>query len=171
MSTFKWFLRLLLFIGHVIFIPTYIYIVIHRRICFVLSELFSVARQARFTKLGSKPGWLKCQSKILPLSHEETSASEGNLNAYVSQLFLFNGYRELDSYEEPCIMLMATHSLPLLESSTLQGYGCIYIYSHPQTDLFRSVRTLQLYIYIYIFLPPKVWVEKTVQSVETLTLQ
>ena len=28
-------------------------------------------------------------NEILPLSHEETSASKGNLNAYVSQLFLF----------------------------------------------------------------------------------
>ena len=32
------------------------YIGIHRQICFVLSELFSVARLARFPKLGSKPG-------------------------------------------------------------------------------------------------------------------
>ena len=57
--------------------------------CFVLSELFIVARQARFPKLRSKPGWLKRQSKILPLSHEETNASEGNLNAYVSHLFAY----------------------------------------------------------------------------------
>ena len=28
-----------------------------------------LARQARFQKLGSKPGWLKRQSKILPLSY------------------------------------------------------------------------------------------------------
>ena len=52
--------------------------------------------------------WLKRQSKILPLSHEETSGSEGNLNAYVSHfvfvyIYPLNGYRELDSYEEPCI--------------------------------------------------------------------
>ena len=90
----------------------YIYIVIHRKTCFVLSELFSATRQARFLKLGSKPGWLKRQSKILPLSHEETSASEGNLNAYVSHLFLFTYIRELDSYEEPCITLMATIYFP-----------------------------------------------------------
>ena len=70
-----------------------IHIVIHRQICFVLSKLFSVVRQVWFPKLGSKPGWLKRQSKILPLSHEETSASEGNLNAYVSQLFLFTYIR------------------------------------------------------------------------------
>ena len=88
----------------------YIYIVIHRQTCFVLSELFSVARQARFLKLGSKPGWLKHQYKILPLSHEESSASEGNLNTYVSHLFVFyiyplNVYRELDSYEEKIFRL------------------------------------------------------------------
>ena len=62
-----------------------IYIVIHRQTSLVLSELFSVARSQ---KLGSKLGCLKRQSKILPLSHEETTASQGNLNAYVSQLFL-----------------------------------------------------------------------------------
>ena len=65
----------------------------HWWICFVLSELFSVARQARFPKLGSKPGWLKRKSKILPLSHEETSVSEGHLNAYVLHLFLFTYIR------------------------------------------------------------------------------
>ena len=74
-------------------INLYIHIVIHRQLCFVLSELFSVAWQAKFPTWGSKPGWLKRQSKILPLSHEETSASELNLNAYVSQLFLFSYIR------------------------------------------------------------------------------
>ena len=66
-----------------------IYIVIHIQIYFVLSEFMSVARQARSPKLRSKPGWLKHQSKFLPLSHEETSAIEGNLNGYESQLLLF----------------------------------------------------------------------------------
>ena len=73
--------------------------VFHGQICFALSEFFCVTRQARFTKLGSKPGWLKRQSKILPLSHEETSESEGNLNGYESQLLLF-----------PYIRLTATES-------------------------------------------------------------
>ena len=104
----------------------YIYIVIHRQICFVLSELFSVARQARFPKLGSKPGWLKCQSKILPLSQEETSASEGNLNGYVSQLFLFTyicltATESLIHMKSLAYTLMATQLLHLQESSTLEG--------------------------------------------------
>ena len=60
----------------------YIYIYSHPQTgYFVVSQPFSVARLARFLKLGSKPGWPKRQSKILPLSHAETSASEGNLNA------------------------------------------------------------------------------------------
>ena len=70
-----------------IYIYIYIYIYSHPQ-----TDLFrsiSVARQARFTKLGSKPGWLKRQSKILPLNHEETSASGGNLSGYESQLLLF----------------------------------------------------------------------------------
>ena len=86
----------------------YIYIVIHRQICFVLSELFSLARYARFPKLGSKPGWL---------SQEKTSASEGNLNAYVSQLFLFT-----------YISLTATESSIHMKSLALYIYIYIYIY-------------------------------------------
>ena len=97
----------------------------HRQICYVQSELISVARQARFPKLGSKPGWLKRQSKILPLSHEETSASEGNLNGYESQL-LFT-YIRLTATESSIHMkslaytLMATQLLHSLESANLQG--------------------------------------------------
>ena len=112
-----------------------IYIVIHRQICFVLSELISVARQARFPKLGSKPGWLKHQSKILPLSHEEASASEVNLNSYESQLLLFtyirlNSYRELDSYEEPCI----------------------YANGNTITSFARELSPIYMYIYTYIYI-------------------
>ena len=40
-----------------IYIYIYIYIVIYRQICFVLSELISVARHSRFPYLRSKPGW------------------------------------------------------------------------------------------------------------------
>ena len=71
-----------------LYIYIYIYIYRHPQTdCFVVSHLFSVARQTRFLKLGSKQGRLKRQSKILTLSHEEISASKGSLNAYVSNLF------------------------------------------------------------------------------------
>ena len=138
-----------------IYIYIYIYIVIHRQICFVLSELISVARQARFPKLGSNPGWLKRQSKILPLSREETSAREGNLNGYESQLLLFT-YIRLTATESSIHMkslaytLMATQLLHSLESSTLYIYIYIYIYICvcvcilSSTDrLFRCMTTLQ----------------------------
>ena len=108
------------------FIYIYIYIVIHRQSCFVLSELFSVARQVRFPKLGSKPGRLKRQSKILPLSHEQTCANKGNLNAYVSQLF-FCLHIPASRLPRARFILRALHYangnylLPSLESSTLEG--------------------------------------------------
>ena len=107
------------------YIYIYIYIVIHKRISFVLSELISVARQARFPKLGSKPGWLKCQSKILPLSHEETVPSERNLNGYESQLLLFTYIRLTATESSIHSKSLASGEwqplLPLLESSNPQG--------------------------------------------------
>ena len=74
--------------------------------------------------MGSKPGWLKRQSKILPLSHEEASVSEVNLNGYESQLILFT-YICLTATESSihikslAYTLMATQLLYSLESSTL----------------------------------------------------
>ena len=118
-----------------IYIYIYIYIcvcvciVIHRQTCFVLSELFIVARQSRFPKLGSKPGWLKRQSKILLLSHKETSTREGNLNAYVSHLFLFTYIR-----------LTATESSIHMKNLALRLW-------QPFTSLARG---RGVYIYIYI---------------------
>ena len=60
------------------YIHIYIYIFIHRQICFVLSELISVAWHTKFPKLGSKSSWLKRQSKTLSLSPDETSSREVN---------------------------------------------------------------------------------------------
>ena len=64
-------------------LPSYIYIYIY--------NLLSTYRLD--FRSWEKPGWLKRQSKIQPLRHEETSASEGNLNAYVSHLFCFTYIR------------------------------------------------------------------------------
>ena len=100
--------------------------------CYVVSRLFNVARQARFPKLGSKPGWLKRQSEILPLSHEETSASEGNFNAYITFVLFYiyplNGYRELNSFEEPCFTLVATITSLTRELNPTGVGEHIYIY-------------------------------------------
>ena len=116
-------------------VNTYIYIVIHGQICFVLSELSSVAWWARFPKLGSKPGWLKCQSKILPLSYDEASASEVNLNSYESQLLLFTYFRltATDSYKEPCIYANGNTITSFAREPNPRGVGeCIYIVIHRQ---------------------------------------
>ena len=76
-----------------IYIYIYTSIVIHRQICFVLSELISVARHISFPLLGSKPGWLKRQSKRLTLQPRAASNSEVNFNCYESQLLLFTYIR------------------------------------------------------------------------------
>ena len=149
-----------------------IYIVIYRQIRSVLSEIISVDRQARFPKLGSKVGWLKRQSKILPLSYEETSASEGNLNVYEMQLLLFT-YIRLTVTEGSIHMqslaytLMATHLLHSLESSTLQGEQTNKQHTHTHTHTHHTTHThththsththtphthTHIYIYIYIYM-------------------
>ena len=123
-----------------IYIHTHIYIHVHTHIyiyiyiyCHPQTDLFrsiilfSVARQAKFLKLGSKSCWLKRQSKILPLSHKETSASKGNLNTYVSHLFLFTYIRltatksSIQSTGQVCVCMC------------LRIYIYIYIYKHIHT--------------------------------------
>ena len=101
----------------------YIYIVIHRQICFVLSELISVATQARFSKLGLKPDWLKCQSKILPLSHEETSFCE-----------CVHTYSHKHTLTETCFTLSSSLSCTL---------DCTSLLSRPKVNLiiFKEVKS------------------------------
>ena len=55
-----------------------IYIVIHRQLCFVLSEIVSVTRHISFPYLGSKPGRLKCHSKFLTIQPRGASSIEVN---------------------------------------------------------------------------------------------
>ena len=118
------------------------------------SVSFSVGKRARFPRLVSKPGWLKRQSKILPLSLEKASAGEVNLNGYESQLLLFTYFR-LTATENSIHMkslaytLMATQLLYSLESSTLGEH--IYIVIHRETCFVLSL-SLSIYIYIYIYI-------------------
>ena len=63
-------------------------------------------------------------------------------------IYPLNGYRELDSYEEPCIYANGKTITSFARELNPKGVGeHIYIYCHPQTDLFR-------YIYIYIYIYP-----------------
>ena len=52
-----------------IYIYIYIDIVIHRQDCFVLSELFSVARHAGHSKSGSKPVKVYVRLSFKPVGH------------------------------------------------------------------------------------------------------
>ena len=65
-------------------LPKYIYIynvcmyVCHpQRDCFIVSQLFSVARHVRRLKLGSKPTQLYIQLSIRPLDQQTYYVSEG----------------------------------------------------------------------------------------------
>ena len=70
-----------------------IYIVIHRQICFVLSELISVARQY-LPVAGIETRLIQTPSQSFsPLNHEEILATKYILNGYESQLLLFTYIR------------------------------------------------------------------------------
>ena len=105
---------------------------------FVLSERFTVVR---FPKLGLKPGWLKRQS---------------NIHISVVYIYLLNGYRELNLFEEPCFTLVATIT-SLARELNPTGLGK-HIYCHPQTDcivlseLFGVPRHTHTHTHIYIYL-------------------
>ena len=117
----------------------YLYIYCHpQRDCFVLSELFSVARQARFLKVGSKPGWLKRQdSTTLPRGDQRKRRKLKRLCITFVYIYPLNGYQELNSFEEPSFTLVATIT-SLVRELTPPGVG-EHIYCH-----------LCIYIYIYI---------------------
>ena len=95
--------------------------------------------------LGSKPGWLICLYKILPLSHEHKRMKFKRLWITIVIVYLYplNGYRELDSYEEPYITFTSFDRELNPTGVGEHIYIYIYIYCHPQTDLFRSIGTLQ----------------------------
>ena len=62
----------------------YVHIYCHPQTdCFVVSQLFSVARHAGRFKLGSKPAQLYVRLSILQLSHQVTYVSSGYIYIYV----------------------------------------------------------------------------------------
>ena len=72
--------------------------------CFVVSQLFSVARHVGCLKLGSKPTQLYVRFSILPLSQQSTYASSGIIRHYVAAFvclhFALPDNRVLNSFEE-----------------------------------------------------------------------
>ena len=79
-------------------IHIYIYIYCYPQTdCFVLSQLFSVARQVGRLKLGSKPADLYVRLSLIPLSQQAKHASTGiirhNVVAFVCLHLYLTGYQ------------------------------------------------------------------------------
>ena len=86
-----------LLLDHPIYI--YIFIVIHRQICFVQSEHFSEAWHISFPELEAKPGWLKRQSKLQPRGASSSEVNFKLLWITITIVYInpFNGYWDLNS--------------------------------------------------------------------------
>ena len=126
----------------------YIYIVIHRQICFVLSELISVAWHISFPLLGSKPGWLKRQSKPLTLQPRGASSCEVNfkrlwITITIVYIHPFNGYRDLNSYMKR-LAINANGNTITSFAGKLKPTGV--------GEYISFSLSLSLYIYIYIYI-------------------
>ena len=95
-----------------IYIYIYIYIYCHPQIdCFVVSQLFSVARHAGCFKVKLKPAQLYVRLSILPLSHVVIYASSEIIRhyllAFVCLYFALPDTRVLNSLEKLCITQIA----------------------------------------------------------------
>ena len=85
----SWFLELPMFARLVLFYSNiHIYIYSHPQTdCFVVSQLFNVARQVGRLKLGSKPAQLYVRLSIILLSQEANHVSSGIIRHYVVAFF------------------------------------------------------------------------------------
>ena len=119
----------------------YIYIYCHPQTdCFVLSELFGVARHAGRLKPGSIPVHFYARLSFRPFGHQADHFGQGNFKVFIlakqQQPFLHfytqSATRVLNFFEELCITLAAAE-IPSPECSTPMGER---IYCHPQTDYF-----------------------------------
>ena len=102
-----------------IYIYIYIYIYCHRQTdCFVLSELFSVARLVGRSKLGSKPIQLYVRLSLRPLGQQAYHVwLREFLRYYVVtaaavclHFYTLSATRVLSSFEELCIMRAAAEN-------------------------------------------------------------
>ena len=115
------------------YIYIYIYIYCHPQIdCFVVSQLFSVARHVRRLKLGSKPDQLYVRLSFLPLSQQAIHVSSGIIRHYevvfVCLQFDLQDTRVLNSLEEFCFMRVPTINSFARVLKPFPGWAYIYIY-------------------------------------------
>ena len=105
--------------------------------CFVLSELFSVARHAGCSKPGSKPVQLYVRLCFRPLVHQVDHVGLGNFKvflfletaaaaAFVYIFYTLSATRVLNSFEELCITLAVAGNFFARE---LNPHGGAYIFN------------------------------------------
>ena len=113
-----------------IYIYIYIYIYCYPQTeCFVVSQLFSVARHARCFKQGSKPAWLYATW----ISYRVVSVSEGIFTFTFTNIL--TTFAVVNSWEQLCIYAKWQPVIPRSSAQPLvKGGG--HIYCHPQTEYF-----------------------------------
>ena len=121
--------KLLLNILYIISLRIHIYIYYHPQTdCFVLSELFNVAKHVGRSKPGSKPIQLYVRLSLRPLGQQ---AYHVWLREFLRYYVVIAAARVLNSFEELCIMRAAAENS---FTRVLNPHGGVYIY---------------IYIYIY----------------------
>ena len=121
----------------------HIYIVIHRQICFVLSELINVAIRLDSRSWDRNP----VDSNANPRFYHQPRGNQRKRRKFewlwitivIVYIYPLYGDQELNSYEEPCIYANGNIITSFAKEGSIYIY--IYIYCRPQTDLFRSIRT------------------------------
>ena len=111
----------------------YIYIYSHQRTdCFVLSELFSVARHAGRSKTGLKPVQLYVRMCFRPLVHQADHVGQGNFKVFLfletaaaAFVYIFfntlSATRVLNSFEELRITLVDKKTLIIIQKTFQNG--------------------------------------------------
>ena len=107
----KMWVFMFLFLKVLIHTHTHTHIYCHPQTdCFVVSQLFSVARHLRCLKLGSKPAQLYVRLSIMLHSQHVNHVSSGVIKHSSFRLFTFLALldtRVLNSFEELCVMWVA----------------------------------------------------------------
>ena len=129
-----------------------LYIVIHGLTCFVISQLFSVARHVGGLKLGSKRAHLYVRFSILPLSQQTNYTSSGIIRHYVVVFVCLHF----------CLTRYQSAQRALFYASAQHIYQFVYLsipFFHISLSISQALYifpywsfSINLYIYLFIYL-------------------